>query len=195
MPVASLEPSKSSLRTSALLRRDALSDEARAAAAHAVAGLTLPLDIAPGIVVSGYHPIRSEFDPLPLMQRLAGEGAKLALPVIAGPDQPLIFRAFVPGDKLVRGQLGILEPRPSAAELEPDIVLVPLAAYDRLGHRIGYGAGHYDRSLARLRVIKPIIAIGLAFSVQEIDAVPAAEHDVQLDLVLTERALIDFRSP
>jgi 5-formyltetrahydrofolate cyclo-ligase len=76
----------------------------------------------------------------------------------------------------------------------PDVLLVPLAAFDALGHRIGYGAGHYDRSLAQLRAKKPVLAVGLAFSVQEIPAVPAAAHDARLDLVLTEQDLMDFRS-
>jgi 5-formyltetrahydrofolate cyclo-ligase len=92
------------------------------------------------------------------------------------------------------GPLGILEPSPAATEIIPDIMLVPLAAFDRLGHRIGYGAGHYDYTLAHLRKVKPIAAIGLAFSAQEIKAVPALQHDVALDYVLTETKGFDFRS-
>jgi 5-formyltetrahydrofolate cyclo-ligase len=194
MTVAALNSAKTSLRTSALLRRDALSAAERAAAAQVIAARALPLAIAPGGVVAGYHPIRSEVDPLPLMQALAAQGAVLALPAIVGPDHALTFRAFEPGDELVRGQLGILEPSPAAPVVVPDILLVPLAAFDALGHRIGYGAGHYDRSLAQLRARKPVLAVGLAFSVQEIPAVPAAAHDARLDLVLTEQDLMDFRS-
>jgi 5-formyltetrahydrofolate cyclo-ligase len=92
------------------------------------------------------------------------------------------------------GPLGIGEPSPAASELVPDILLVPLAAFDRLGHRIGYGAGHYDFTLAHLRKIKPIIAIGLGFAAQQIEAVPALAHDVALDYVLTETQAFDFRS-
>jgi 5-formyltetrahydrofolate cyclo-ligase len=92
------------------------------------------------------------------------------------------------------GALGILEPSPAAAEMIPDIMLVPLAAFDRAGHRIGYGAGHYDHTLAHLRKVKPIAAVGVAFAVQEIEAVPALPHDVALDYVLTETQLFDFRS-
>jgi 5-formyltetrahydrofolate cyclo-ligase len=116
----------------------------------------------------------------------------------------LAFRAWSPHDRLVLGPLGILEPSPAAAELIPDILLVPLAAFDRLGHRIGYGAGHYDHTLAHLRnptmahlrkvKIKPVTAIGLAFAAQEIAAVPALSHDVALDYVLTEKKVFDFRS-
>ena len=106
----------------------------------------------------------------------------------------LAFRAWSAGDRLMLGPLGILEPSPAAAELIPDIMLVPLAAFDRAGHRIGYGAGHYDYTLAHLRKVKPIVAIGVAFAVQEIEAVPALPHDVALDYVLTETQAFDFRS-
>src|ERR1700677_2629848 len=98
------------------------------------------------------------------------------------------------GDRRMLGPLGILEPSPAAAELIPDIMLVPLAAFDRAGHRIGYGAGHYDFTLAHVRKGKPIAAIGVAFAVQEIAAVPALPHDVALDYVLTETQAFDFRS-
>jgi 5-formyltetrahydrofolate cyclo-ligase len=121
-------------------------------------------------------------------------GARLALPVITARDSPLQFRAWTLDDKLQRGPLGIPEPSPEAAEIVPDILLVPLAAFDRSGHRIGYGAGHYDRTLAQLRALRTIIAIGLAFAAQEIPGVSASAHDARLDLVLTENETIDFRS-
>ena len=187
-------PSKAELRTAALAARDALSDEQRAAAARAIAARGLPVEIARGVIVSGYSPIRSEIDPVPLMRALGAQGARLALPAVLARGKSLAFRAWSPGDRLVLGPLGILEPSPAATEVIPDIMLVPLAAFDRLGHRIGYGAGHYDFTLAHLRKVKPIAAIGLAFSAQEIEAVPALQHDVRLDYVLTETKLLDFRS-
>jgi len=95
---------------------------------------------------------------------------------------------------LMMGPLGIPEPSPAAAELVPDVMLVPLAAFDRLGHRIGYGAGHYDYTFAHLRKSKAVTGIGVAFAVQEIEAVPALSHDVALDYVLTEHETFDFRS-
>ena len=150
--------------------------------------------MAPGAIVSGYSPIRSELDPVPLMQKLAGQGAKLALPAVLARGKSLMFRAWSPGDRLTMGPLGILEPSPAMAELIPDIMLVPLAAFDRLGHRIGYGAGHYDFTLAHLRKLKPIIAIGLGFAAQEIKTVPALAHDVALDYVLTEKKAFVIRS-
>ena len=187
-------PSKAVLRAAALAKRDALSDDERAAAAQAIALRGLPMQIAPGTVVAGYSPIRSEIDPIPLMQKLAARGAPLALPVITARGQSLRFRVWSPGDRLMRGPLGILEPSPAAAEIVPDIVLVPLAAFDRSGHRIGYGAGHYDRTLAQLHKSKGFAAIGLAFAAQEVEAVPALQHDVALDYVLTETKVFDFRS-
>jgi 5-formyltetrahydrofolate cyclo-ligase len=185
---------KSSLRAAALAHRDALSGEYRAAAAQTLAARGLPIEITPGTIVAGYSPIRSEIDPVPLMRTLAAQGAQLALPVIAGRDLPLKFRAWSTGEKLQRGPLGIPEPLVDAAEIVPDILLVPLAAFDRSGHRIGYGAGHYDRTLAQLRAVKKITALGVAFAAQEIPVVAASAHDARLDLVLTEDETVDFRS-
>jgi 5-formyltetrahydrofolate cyclo-ligase len=194
MSVTPAPVSKSDLRAAGLAARDALSDVHRAAAAVAVAARGLPFAITPGAVVSGYSPIRSEIDPVPLMRALAAQGARLALPAVMARGKSLAFRAWSAGDRLMLGPLGILEPSPAAAELIPDIMLVPLAAFDRAGHRIGYGAGHYDYTLAHLRKLKPIVAIGIAFAVQEIEAVPALPHDVALDYVLTETQVFDFRS-
>ena len=185
---------KATLRAAALAARDALSEAQRAQAAQAIAQRGLPMELTAGAVVAGYSPIRSELDPTPLMQRLAAQGARLALPVITARGQSLRFRVWHAGDRLLPGSLGILEPSPAAAEITPDIVLVPLAAFDRAGHRIGYGAGHYDRTLAHLHKSKGFAAIGLAFAAQEVAAVPALPHDVALDYVLTESNLFDFRS-
>jgi 5-formyltetrahydrofolate cyclo-ligase len=186
--------SKNDLRAAALARRGMLGVEARADAARALAARGLPVDMASGAIVSGYWPIRNEIDPMPLMRHLGARGAHLALPVITGRDRPLIFRAWTADAHLERGKLGIMEPSPQSSVVEPDIVLVPLAAFDRAGHRIGYGAGHYDRSLGQLRASKPVVAIGLAFAVQEIETIPALPHDARLDYVLTEDRTIDFRS-
>ena len=186
--------SKADLRAIALAARDALNDECRAKAAQAIALRGLPIEIKPGMVIAGYSPIRGEIDPAPLMASLAAKGARLALPVITARGQGLRFRAWSADGRLVRGALGILEPSPGAAEMIPDILLVPLAAFDKAGHRIGYGAGHYDRTLAQLRKARPITALGLAFAAQQVEAVPALQHDVALDYVLTETDVFDFRS-
>ena len=187
-------PSKGDLRKAALDARDALDPAARTAASEKLAARGLPFEIATGAVVSGYSPIRSELDPAPLMRALAARGARLALPAVMARGRSLAFRAWSPGDRLTLGPLGILEPSPAAAELIPDIMLVPCAAFDRLGHRIGYGAGHYDFTLAHLRKAKPITTVGIAFAAQEIKSVPTLAHDVALDYVLTEKRAFDFRS-
>jgi 5-formyltetrahydrofolate cyclo-ligase len=194
MPSPRLAQTKADLRAAALAMRDALNKKQRDGAAQAIAGRGLPLEIARGTIVSGYSPIKSEIDPIPLLRKLAAQGARLALPAVMARGKSLAFRAFAPGDRLMMGPLGILEPSPAAAELVPDIMLVPLAAFDSLGHRIGYGAGHYDYTLAHLRKAKAVIAIGVAFAAQEIEAVPALAHDERLDYVLTETKVFDFRS-
>ena len=148
--------------------------------------------IAPGAIVSGFMPLKSEINPLPLMRKLAEKGARLALPVVAGRGKPLIMREWGFGEPLAAGVWGIREPKPEAAEVEPDILLVPLLAFDRAGHRLGYGAGYYDLTITQLRARKPVTAVGLAFAAQEIAVVPATPRDARLDLVLTEREVIDF---
>jgi 5-formyltetrahydrofolate cyclo-ligase len=183
---------KADLRAAALAKRDALPAEMRAAAAEAIAARGLA-EAKPGLIVSGFMPLKSEINPLPLMRRLVQAGATLALPAIAGRGKPLIMRAYAFEDALARGQWGIREPRPDAAEVAPDILLVPLACFDRAGHRIGYGAGYYDMTINALRAKKSIMAVGLAFATQEIDKVPATPRDARLDVVLTEREVIDFR--
>ena len=140
---------------------------------------------SPPAVVSGFLPIGQEIDPAPLMQRLAGEGYRLALPVMEGKGNPLVFRAWTPGDPLDETTWGIREPLPEAETLDPDIVLGPLLAFDRLGYRLGYGGGFYDRTLARLRALKPIVSIGIAFDEQQVDAVPHVDYDERLDWILT----------
>jgi 5-formyltetrahydrofolate cyclo-ligase len=185
---------KAELRSAALAAREKLSDKQRAAAAAALAKRGLPLEITNGLVISGYSPIRNEIDPAPLMEKLAAQGARLALPTVNARGKALIFRAWRPGERLMMGMLGIPEPSTAAAEVVPDIMLVPLAAFDQAGHRIGYGAGHYDHTFAHLRKSKAVTGIGLAFAVQEIESIPALSHDVPLDYVLTEKRMFDFRS-
>ena len=191
--IDSLTADKAALRAAALARRQALSEEVRAESALAIARRSFPVAVAPGTVVAGYMPIRGEIDPRPLMRVLSTQGAALALPTIAADKQPLIFRAWRDGDPLRRGPLGIKEPQPDVAVAIPDIVLVPLAAFDRRGYRIGYGGGHYDRALAKLRLEKTILAIGLAFATQEIACVPNEVHDLPVAFVLTESEMIAIR--
>ena len=191
--VVDTDSPKARLRQEALVLRDALPAAVRAAAAESVAVRPFPLKFERGSVVSGFSPMKSEINPVPLMRKLADAGAKLALPAIAGRGKPLIMRAWNFGEPLASGQWGIREPLPEAAEVAPDILIVPLAAFDRAGHRIGYGAGYFDMTINALRAKKPVTAVGIAFAIQEISSVPATECDARLDLVLTERETIDFR--
>ena len=184
---------KVDLRRQALARRDALSAAERAQAAESIAARTFPIALAPGAIVAGFMPMKSEINPLPLMRKLAAAGARLALPVVAGQGQPLTMRAWAFGEPLVAGVWGIREPPPIAPAVAPDLLLVPLLAFDRAGHRIGYGAGYYDMTIAALRAQRVVVAIGVAFAAQEIAAVPATPRDVPLDLVLTEHEVINYR--
>ncbi len=174
-----VEDAKSALRREATAQRDALPVDARQKAAD--------------VIVSGFMPLGSEINPLPLMRKLAGEGARLALPVVAGRGTLLVMRSWAFGEPLSQGVWGIRQPLPEAAEVEPDILLVPLLAFDRSGHRVGYGGGYYDRTIAQLRARKAVVAAGLAFAAQEVSTVPATPRDALLDLVLTEREVIDLR--
>jgi 5-formyltetrahydrofolate cyclo-ligase len=153
----------------------------------------LPVAVPAGAIVSGFSPLKSEINPVPLMRAFADAGAGLALPVVAGRGKPLIMRSWTFGAPLVAGVWGIREPPPDAPEVFPDILIVPLLAFDRTGHRIGYGAGYYDMTIARLRGIKPVLAVGIAYAAQEIAEIPTTERDARLDFVLTERETIDFR--
>jgi 5-formyltetrahydrofolate cyclo-ligase len=185
-------PTKAELRTLAQARRT-LTCEANPGAGERIA-IAFPEALlpAPGAVVSGYWPFRSEIDPRPLLTRLAALGARLALPVTPpkGSDQPLAFRLWADGDDLSPGHFPVHEPGEGAEVVEPDLILTPLLAFDRRGHRLGYGAGHFDRTLGRLRALKPVTVLGLAFADQEVARVPSGPHDQKLDGIVTEHGYI-----
>jgi 5-formyltetrahydrofolate cyclo-ligase len=185
---------KADLRREMIARRDALPPNARSAAAEAIAARPFPLPVGAGKIVSGFMPMKSEINPLPLMKKLAAAGAQLALPVIGRRGQPLVMRAWSWGEPLASGVWGIREPKPEAAQVDPDVLLVPLLAFDRAGYRLGYGGGYYDLTLAQLRSRKSVIAVGVACAIQEIARVPTTPRDAVLDLVLTEREVIDLRA-
>jgi 5-formyltetrahydrofolate cyclo-ligase len=190
----SIADAKAALRREALARRDGLPPDMRAATAQTIAERPFPCAVAAGAIVSGFMPLKSEINPMPLMRRLADAGAQLALPAVAGRGKPLTMRAFAFGEALVAGVWGIREPGPDAREVFPDIVIVPLLAFDRAGRRLGYGAGYYDMTITGLRARKPVIAVGIAFAAQEIPRVPTTARDAALDLVLTEHEVIDCRA-
>ncbi|MGD1880562.1 MAG: 5-formyltetrahydrofolate cyclo-ligase [Kiloniellaceae bacterium] len=146
--------------------------------------------LPPGAVVSGYWPLGDEIDPRPLMAALAGRGHPLALPASRAACQPLDFRTWRPGDALRPAGFGTQEPLAEAPMVQPEVLLVPLLAFDAAGYRLGYGGGFYDRSLALARRAGDILAVGLAFAAQQVAAVPREATDQRLDLVATERGLI-----
>jgi 5-formyltetrahydrofolate cyclo-ligase len=137
-------------------------------------------------VVAGYHAMRSEIDPAPLMETFWCEQVRLALPCVTAPDAPLAFRAWAPGDELEPGAHAIPAPGPRATILTPALVLVPLLAFDHMGRRLGYGGGYYDRTIAALRAAGEVQVVGLAYSAQRLKRVPSAAHDMRLDWVVTE---------
>jgi 5-formyltetrahydrofolate cyclo-ligase len=184
---------KARLRNTVLSRRDLLPATERQEAAEIIGSRPFPLFVLPGIIISGFLPIRSEINPVPLMRKLAESGAQLALPVVQGQGRPLVMRAWKFGEPLRNMVWGIREPLPEAPKVDPDILIVPLAGFNRAGHRIGYGAGYYDMTIRELRAKKTILAIGIAFAMQEILQVPVTDRDEPLDLVLTEREVIDCR--
>jgi 5-formyltetrahydrofolate cyclo-ligase len=184
---------KSELRRAAVDLRDALPRDVRQQAAETIAERPFPLKIRAGTIVSGFMPLKSEINPLPLLRKLEALGAWIALPVVAGRGQQLIMRRWTWGAPLGAGVWGIREPKPEAEEVAPDILLVPMLAFDRAGHRVGYGGGYYDLTIKGLRGRKTVSAVGIAFAAQEVAKVPTTPRDAQLDFVLTEREVIDLR--
>ena len=163
------------------LGAQAMAQAADAVAAHGLGFLRLTQK---RVVVSGFSSLPEEFRAWPLLRRLHGEGHALAMPVMQGKGLPLIFRAWAPGDAMDKAVWGIAEPRDDKPALEPDVVLVPLLAFDAAGRRLGYGGGYYDRTLRGLRARKSIVAVGLAYDESQVDAVPHLDYDERLDWVL-----------
>ncbi len=169
----------------------------RRAEAHAVlkdkAGVMmaergLPPEIGmAGGTVSGFIPYKSEITTIPMLERLHAQGWRTCLPIVIGMEEPLLFRAWVPGEPLVPGAWDIPVPLETSPEAVPDVLLVPLLAFDRRGFRLGYGGGFYDRTLEKLRAIKRVVAIGVAYHAQMVDEVPVGLHDAPLDYVMTEQ--------
>ena len=185
--------SKSELRREAQARRAALHAEVGEQAAHSIASQALPfIDDDNPSVVSGFYPIRSEVDLRPLLQALSERGHDTALPVVAGRDEPLIFRRWRPGEPVDQGWQGIGEPPSTAPSVVPDVLLVPLLLVDAQGYRLGYGAGHYDRTIAVLRRSKRVVAAGVGFEGQKVSMLPREAHDIPLDWLVTERGVTRF---
>ncbi|GAB4067165.1 5-formyltetrahydrofolate cyclo-ligase [Ancylobacter sonchi] len=195
MTAASTLPDKPTLRAAALARRAGLEPHMRAeASARAAAHALSWLGDVKGEVVALFAPIGTEIDTGPLASGLRAAGARLALPVVVDMKAPLLFRLWSAGEPLVEvagpGRLSIPVPPESAPLVIPDVLVVPLAAFDPGGHRLGYGGGYYDRTLAALRRAKRVEALGYAFAVQELPCLPAEPHDERLDAVVTDAGII-----
>ena len=183
---AGLGAVKKAARAAAASVRNAAHDALKDSAPLALAARGLPV-ASQKKIVSGFYPYLSEISILPLFAKLVGEGWTTALPIVVGKELPLMFRRWVPGDALVSDLWDIQIPADTAPAVEPDVLLVPMLAFDRKGYRLGYGGGFYDRTLAKLRAVKLVTAIGVAYAGQEIDAVPHDAHDQPLDWIMTER--------
>jgi 5-formyltetrahydrofolate cyclo-ligase len=142
------------------------------------------------VPVSGFLPIRTEIDPRPAMATAAEHGP-VAVPVIEGKGRPLRFSRWTPGCALREGPFGAMVPELDDF-IEPEVLVVPLVAFDRAGGRLGYGGGFYDRTLEMLRGRRPTRAIGFAYAAQEAEALPLEPTDQPLDMVVTEAEVICF---
>ncbi len=190
MPAGKLQRRKAALRRIMTARRAAIPPDERQVAAGRVAAKATALiagNTAP--TIAGYMPAGDEFDALPLLAALVALGAQTALPVVTGPGKPLEFRLWQAGNRLIPGAYGIDRPAGDAPAKRPDIILLPMLAFDRHGRRLGYGGGYYDRTLAQLRGSGDVMAIGLAFAAQMVEEVPSGPHDAVLDRILTEEGM------
>lgn len=190
-----LDLEKRDLRARMLAARRCLFAQGGAAAALELpkhfAASPLAATLQAGQVAAGYWPMGEEIDPRLLLVHLASQmGVVTALPVVVRRDAPLDFRRWATGDRLECGPHGTRHPTEDSPVLAPDMVLLPLLAFDRHGGRLGYGGGYYDRSLEYWRARRPVLTVGIAFAAQQVDSVPRGDHDQALDWVLTEQGLL-----
>lgn len=191
VPMTDPARQKKDLRRQALAARERAAEAAGPKAALLIARRVLgDFVFMKGAVIAGYAATRSEVDPFPLMAALNAQGHPLCLPRTEGDE--IVFRAWKPGDRLVVGRMSVSEPDEKAKVRRPDLLIVPLLAFDRHGYRLGYGAGYYDRYLREHRAKRTIRAIGIAFEGQAVDELPHEAHDERLDAVVTEERVIRF---
>ncbi len=188
----SVDDRKISLRKEAAARRADIHGRKGASAGKALAAGFLDAmgdRLAPGVVVSLYRAMRDEIDVGPLGAALAGRGVVTALPAMQGAEKPLAFRTWRDGEALTDAAMGVREPA-GGETVTPDILAVPLLAFDRKGNRLGYGGGYYDRTLSALRAAGDVLAVGVAYDEQETDSVPVDDRDEPLDMIVTDRRTI-----
>jgi len=176
---------KAIARTEAYARRAVAFQSGQGQAAEILADFLAPHG---GRVLSGYMPMRTEIDPLPAM---AAHQGPVGVPVIIAKATPLRFREWSPGAAMIEGTFKAMIPA-EGAWLDPEVLIVPLLAFDAHGYRLGYGGGFYDRTLAGLRARGPVLAVGFAFAAQEVPEVPIDAFDQRLDAVVTEKGVTVF---
>jgi 5-formyltetrahydrofolate cyclo-ligase len=189
----SFDDDKRILRGAMLAWRGGLSEEERRAAAMGlVETWRYEQPVEPPAIVSGFWPMAEELDIRPLMIELINQGCQLCLPVVVAKKQPLVFRAWRPGDPLEAGAFGTLQPTARRAVVEPEVLIVPLLAVDEKGWRVGYGGGFYDRTIEALRARKRVVTVGVGFNEQLVPEVPHDLNDQRLDWLLTDKRAFVF---
>jgi 5-formyltetrahydrofolate cyclo-ligase len=193
MNSSELDAAKRAMRAEMTARRRGHAGDQRAAALAGRDRFAAAMEVPSRAIVSGYWPLADEFDPRPILELLHEGGCTIGLPVVLGRGRPLLFRRWLPGMMLVPGSFKVMTPPPESPEVAPDLVLAPMLAFDALGFRLGYGGGFYDRTLAALRERGGVIAVGVAFALQEVPAVPRDATDQPLDWIVTEQAATKVR--
>lgn len=188
-----IDPAKGLMRQKLAAERAAAAKARPDAPRHAARCFLDAITVAQETTVALYHPINDELDTKPLGEELLRRGAEICLPVVERKNAPLAFRRFTPGAALVRGRYGVMTPCDDATVCDPEIIVVPLLGFDRRGGRLGYGGGYYDRTLAAVRAVRDVLAVGYAYGAQEVDAAPMGPLDQRLDWIVTERGAIAVR--
>ena len=186
MKVSTIQEKKKQLRAEMRAKRQLNRNQTLQAGNQLRNVFTLNFQFEPSAVIAAYHAFQDEIDPAPLVEALRTKGHQIALPVIIGKGMPLIFRLYEEDTPLIPNAMGILQPDEYAPLIEPDILLIPLLAFDRQRNRLGYGGGYYDRTIADLRTRKQIISIGAAYAYQEVNVVPTGANDIPMDHITTE---------
>lgn len=189
-------PDKNMIRIEYLAKRERVRPEQAREVSQALAEI-VPAVVAEGAIVAGYRAFRGELDITPAMEALAARGHSLCLPVIETSDKPLYFRRWRMGEALETGRYGIEIPPAGVPVFRPDVMIVPVVAFDRHGHRLGYGAGYYDRTIRQLRDLaqgagRALVVVGVAYSQQETGPIAPEPHDERLDVLVTEKEVLRF---